>query len=251
MPTQRFCVPDPCVGVTCNPLPTGENTLCQNGTCVGVCTLASCPTGYVCNQTATDPTMACIMDNCIGFPDRCTATQFCVAGTCVDDPCAGVVCPDPGTFCSNGTCVSSCATVMCPAGQTCHLGTCMADPCANVHCSQFETCNPATGMCQQSMCLGVMCPGGEVCNPLTGTCGQDPCLGVTCPTGQTCQGGSCFDPGQFTPDAGPMDEHFVTATGGGGCSCRTNGSGAPSYGTLLLVGLVIGVLRRKSKKETR
>ena len=80
----------------------------------------------------------CVEDNCNGFPERCTSAQFCVNGTCIDDPCANVSCTAP-EYCSNGTCIRSCADVSCNANEICVLGQCTASPCAGVMCPMYVT----------------------------------------------------------------------------------------------------------------
>ena len=83
------------------------------------------------------------------FPNNSCAD---VAGTCVDDPCAGVTCGG-NQYCQGGQCVGSCTGVSCGAGERCDRGMCEPDPC------------------------GGPCQSGQVCNETSHTCVNDPCLG--------------------------------------------------------------------------
>jgi hypothetical protein len=232
---QNFCVNDPCFNVTCGPDGMGNQQECKNGQCVTSCSLIQCPTGTVCIGS----TGQCAPDDCRTFPDRCTATQTCVGGTCVDDPCAGVTCP-ADHYCQNGQCYASCADVTCDPGQVCEHGTCVTDPCGKP-CMPGQVCDPKSGTCVHDPCGSVSCDQGQACDPQTGQCVTDPCLGVTCPgTGQICKQGSCFDPSQFQPDGGGPAQYVTT--GGGGCAA---GDGQAGVALLVAFAFLAGSRRRR------
>ena len=231
---DNFCVNDPCFGVTCPNDPQGNKETCKDGTCVEACSLVSCPPGTVCLGSTGE----CAFDDCRTFPDRCTATQQCVNGTCVDNPCAGVTC-GADQYCSGGHCLDSCAGVTCDAGFQCVMGMCVADPCGHP-CPSGEVCNPSTTQCESDPCQPVVCPSGQVCDPTTLGCVTDPCSTITCPSGQVCKAGSCYAPDQFNPDAGGPATYVTT--GGGGCAAGGDGSGA-----MIVVALGWMVTRRRSR----
>jgi Notch-like protein len=240
MCVDSFCIADPCFGVTCDPLPNGDQTVCDAGTCVRACDQVTCGAGEVCVGSLG----ACRPDNCLTFPDRCTATQQCVAGTCVDDPCAGVTCGG-NQYCQGGQCVGSCTGVSCGAGERCDRGMCEPDPCGGP-CQSGQVCNETSHTCVNDPCLGRNCPAGEACDPQSGICERDPCLGVMCPgANEICAQGTCFTPAPPI-DAGPVDEDRVTTGGGGGCAA---GGGAGSTGGALLgLALALGLRRRRAAR---
>ncbi len=239
---NRFCVPDLCAGVTCDPLGNAGNaTVCVDGACTPICDTVSCAGGLVC-RTADG---VCVPDDCRGFPDRCTASELCLGGGCVANPCAGVECTG-GQFCSEGACIDSCAGIECPAGQSCTAGACAADPCADADCNSLTVCDPGTGECVPEQCSNVTCPGGQVCDKPTGECVGDKCLGVVCPAGQLCVDGDCFNPGDLDPtDPVPVDHTYVSPGGGGGCDAG-GGAGSGSWLLLLLGAALLG--RRRARQ---
>ncbi|MBL8620114.1 MAG: hypothetical protein JNK64_02395 [Myxococcales bacterium] len=235
---DSFCIADPCFNVTCDPLPNGDQTVCDAGTCVRACDQVTCGAGEVCVGSLGE----CRPDNCLTFPDRCTATQQCVGGTCVDDPCAGVTCGG-NQYCQGGQCVGSCTGVTCATGERCDRGMCEPDPCGGP-CPGTQVCNETSHTCVNDPCLGRPCPSGEACNPQNGMCERDPCLGVTCPgANEVCEQGTCATPPPPI-DAGPVDEDRVTTGGGGGCS---TGGGSPG-GLLLGLALALGLRRRRAAR---
>ena len=223
---QNFCVADPCFNVTC---PNGQACTVNGNdhSCVPVCDTVTCPVGLTCVGGACKP------NNCTTFPEMCTAGQQCVNGTCVTNLCAGVTCPTD-EYCELGQCYASCAGVTCPTGQRCRLGTCQADPCGK-ECPSGQVCDTGTATCVPNPCGVVQCPQGQYCDPENGgQCTDDPCVGTTCPhAGEICQGGTCYDPSQFLPDAGV--ETRVTAAGGGGCSTGGGNAGWLALGLLALL----------------
>jgi MYXO-CTERM domain-containing protein len=88
------CVPS-CADVMC---PMGQ--VCIEGACTPTCDPA-CPADQVCDTTQSPP--VCINDQCM--PNPCLDGAYCdpITGSCVDDPCAGVLCPD-NQACMNGDC---------------------------------------------------------------------------------------------------------------------------------------------------
>ncbi len=240
---DRFCIADPCFNVDCPPV-GGHKQVCQvnqqgnQGTCVDVCDVTDCGSLICIPETGE-----CKPDDCTTFPDRCSADQNCINGQCVTNPCKDVTCPTD-QYCASGNCVDSCADVDCPTGQRCRLGVCETDPCGHP-CPFGQACNDNSGECVPNSCDSIDCPQGQWCNPNNngGTCEDDPCVGTACPTpDQVCMGGSCFDPTDFLPDAGPPDK--ITTGGGGGCNTTGGGSGSIVLG----LGLVL-VLRRRRRRD--
>jgi uncharacterized repeat protein (TIGR01451 family) len=232
-----FCIADPCANVTCPPVNGNHQTCVDQGdnthACVDTCSIMSCAP-LICHE----PSGECKPDNCTTFPERCSASEACINGTCVANPCAGVTCGN-GTYCVNGTCVASCADVSCPAGQRCRLGMCEADPCGQP-CPAGKVCNDASGTCMDDPCRFGNCPPGQWCNPNAGgRCEDDPCVasGVMCPApGQICRGGTCVTP-PAGPDAGT--DTYVTTGGGGGCAAGDDAG--------WLLGLALLGLRRRRR----
>jgi MYXO-CTERM domain-containing protein len=242
-PPAGFCVHDNCAGVDCQPTATGEKTVCVDGACVPACDIANCGTVLVCRESDGE----CVPDNCNSFPERCTAGQFCVDGTCVADPCLNVSCTAP-EYCVDGACVRSCASVECRSDQMCVMGVCQDNLCAGKSCPMYQVCDPSTGNCTQDQCLGhAACPSGQICDPLSGDCIDDRCLGVECPgAGQVCKDGTCYDPSQLEPP--DTTQHNFVSAAGSGCACQagTRGGGRPATPALLaLVGLAALLLRRR------
>jgi hypothetical protein len=222
---DKFCVDDPCDGVTCPDDANGNLQTCNNGTCQSLCQTIDCPSNLVCRGSDG----ACVADTCDYLP-KCAADEICVDSACQANPCNGVTC-STGKFCRDGSCVASCEGIQCKDTQTCSDGACVATGCA-VACGT-AVCNPTTGQCQTNRCTGVLCADTKQCDALTGSCLANACQGVTCPTGQACSAGQCG----AAPRGG-----LVTAGGGGGCS--TSGDG--SLGVVGLAGLWL--LRRARRR---
>ena len=239
-----FCLVDPCAGVTCDPLPNGDLTVCEVGECVRVCDDVTCPAGYVCYG----PTGECAPDDCTTFPDYCTVDQVCIAGECVSDPCAGVDCTD-GEYCYGGECYGSCSGVECPAGERCRLGECEADPCG-MTCPDGQVCDESAGQCVDNACPpNRTCPTGERCDPLSGECEPDPCAGVECPAeDEVCREGTCYGPEQLV-DAGSgpdADPDVITTGGGGGCDAGGGGGGG-----WIIVVMMLALGRARARARAR
>ena len=227
----QLCLRAQCEDPACDSKQCGADEFCRNsdGTCAKACSSVTCKTGEVCRDGA------CEKDSCAGVKcdagkicvegaceaEKCNASNVCKAGrvcnpkanACVDDPCAGVTCPDskqvcrwgqcqsppscsvdkdcPGKqLCLEGKCVQpTCETNSdCASGELCSAGSCKADSCANKTCQDNEFCR--AGQCVPS-CAGVFCPKGQVC--VDGACTQDPCDGVSCSSGEVCVNGKCVN----------------------------------------------------------
>jgi hypothetical protein len=231
-----FCRPDSCAGVDC-PLTEKGLHVCVDGTCHPICEVNRCTAPLICDPV----TGACVPEGCGA---GCAEGQFCVAGECLDDPCAGVECPED-RFCREGECVASCADVLCPDGQSCHEGTCAEDRCGSVTCPRWQVCDPKTGTCRHDPCIGVDCGENQICDSATGGCGVDPCLGIRCPSGQACRGGDCWTPAQAAGER-PRPHELVELSGEGGCACSAGGApagGASGLPWLLLPALVALIVR--------
>ena len=228
-----FCSPDACAGVDC-PSVAGVLQVCIDGACLPICDVNRCAAPLVCDPA----TGACVPEECGG----CADGQFCVAGVCVDDPCAGVACPD-AQFCRDGECVASCADVLCPDGQSCRSGQCTEDRCATVECPRWQVCDPETGQCRHDPCIAVDCAENQTCDPASGTCVVDPCLTVRCPAGQACRGGDCWTPAQAAGER-PRPHEFVVIAGEGGCACSTGRPASPGAAAAVLLLLLAWRARR-------
>ncbi len=238
---HSLCIADPCFGIVCPPI-GDDKQVCQVNaqgnafSCVSACSVANCAPLICIPETGE-----CKPDDCSTFPERCAENQNCIAGVCVTNLCKDVQCPTD-QYCAGGNCVLSCADVECPTGQRCRLGVCEDDPC-DAPCPFGQACNDNTGECVTDGCASQNCPVGQYCNPNNngGTCENDLCVGTTCPDpAQVCRGGTCFDPEDFSPDAGV--EVQVTTGGGGGCNSSGGNAG------LLLLGVAL-LLVRRSKRE--
>lgn len=122
----RMCQKDPCAGVSCGSgqycytdgvsagvcvavcaTPCGAGTYCDRGQCVAGPCGVPCGPGKTCNAG----TRVCEADpQCATLTPKCTAPRGCIAGKCVDDPCASslITCPE-GSQCKPwvGTCESN------------------------------------------------------------------------------------------------------------------------------------------------
>ena len=222
-----FCVADPCFNVNCPVDMDGNAQTCRDGACVTLCSTITCTGGLVCRGSDG----LCVPDTCEYLP-KCEASELCLGGTCVPDPCSGVTCP-ADQFCRQGSCVASCQGVQCASGRVCRDGVCVPTGCG-VDCRDGQVCDPAAGDCVPDRCGPIRCSPLEVCEPLTGECIPDPCNGVVCPSGQACSFGQCGRSGSGA---------FVTAAGGGGCDAGGGGDGS---GAALGAGLIaLGLLLRR------
>ena len=222
-PAGNYCVPDPCIGVTCQP-----NEVCNSadGTCRNLCMGVMCRMGEECR-------LGFCLD-CFDLPATCDAGELCQAdtmgvGQCVDNLCDPNPCMANET-CNNGVCSGDCSAG-CPGSQICVDGECVVDLCDNSNCPSGQVCNPATGDCEGNQCEGVSCLPDQICVPTTGDCEDDPCLTTMCPTGTVCSVDAAG--GAVCGVAGAVDPDRVTAAGGG-CT-DVGGGGAAPWLALLLV----------------
>jgi len=238
-----FCLTDQCFGVTCGLDMNGDHQTCDDGACVRTCDSVTCPVGFLCKGEDGE----CHPDNCIGFPDRCSEEQRCVAGTCEADPCFNVTCSGENQYCVEGECVGSCTDVECETDERCVQGVCEAHPCGG-DCPGDQFCDESDGMCKDSLCTNAPCPEGLACNPANGVCEPDPCFNVDCPNpGEVCTNGTCDTPDQPGDVDGGGNSSFVSAAGGGGCkSCNSGGGG---NGSSMLLMLLVGYLALRRKKS--
>lgn len=232
-PPGRYCVPDPCAGVTC-----GANEVCDpsNGECRNLCEGVMCRDGEECRAGF------CL--DCFDLPANCTAGELCVAdnlgvGQCVDNPCDPNPCAANET-CNGGVCSNECAAG-CPNGEICVGGDCEPDRCDNVNCPPGEVCDPASGTCAAGQCEGVQCLPGQICVETTGECVADPCQMTMCPAGNVCQVDPAGRPICNVP--GAVDPDRVTAAGGG---CQSSDDGAPAW---MALALFLPLMRRRRRRD--
>lgn len=180
--------------------------------------------------------------------------QVCVAGECVDHPCAGVVCPK-SSYCytdgtSPGICVKAC-TKACGKGTRCNMGACSTDPC-NYACPAGTVCNSALKRCESDPLCGNMpidekCRGTSACR--AGKCIDDPCRYITCPTGTRCvlwEGTCDLIPNTDPPDmSGENPDEIDTGKARGGCSTIPGGAESASFGVAAAYFLTLIAVRRR------
>ena len=139
--------PSPCLGVVC-----AEGEFCSraSGTCVPVVPCSgACPEDTLCHLECAPP------NPCDGVV--CPEGQVCANGSCMNDRCAGVICPLPDQICINGACLSTCQCVdVCP--DYCVLGTCMCQP----ECDPNAVCGSPDPAGCIPQCAGT-CPEGALC----------------------------------------------------------------------------------------
>ena len=231
-PPGRYCVPDPCLNVTCG---AGEQCNPNTGECQSLCEGIMCRVGEECRAGF------CL--DCFDLPERCAAGELCVAdnmgvGQCQDNPCEPNPCA-PGQVCTDGTCSSGCGAG-CPDGQLCVGGACEVDRCEDVRCPPGQVCNPTDGRCIAPDCEGVQCAPSEVCVATTGDCITNPCLTTECPAGTVCT----VDPiGRPVCDEPHDDDTDRVTAAGGGCQA---GGGAPTW---LLAAAALPLLRRRRRRR--
>jgi MYXO-CTERM domain-containing protein len=275
--------------VECAPLGTpGENCfeppvcVCKGQAgCRAPCFSVTCDAPLVCTNVGPRAG-SCVVDSCLnlgcGCDELCTDAGSCVPNPCADSPCdADEVCnpADDGTF----ACYGSCAGIDCGPGTVCQGGECV--PTCDPVCDAAEYCDLAEDppVCKASACGSDACPQGGCCDPTDGSCGACPCEGVVCPDGQECVDDQCTDgsggaggsgggggtggaggSGGGAPQTGgggsgaaPVEPGvWGLATGGGGCSCRTDASEKPRAAwSLSLLGLALAWRRRRAKGARR
>jgi hypothetical protein len=242
---DSFCVPDLCATVICTPQ-GGTKYQCDpaDGTCVPACSLVDCGGVLVCRESDG----LCVPDTCQFLPDKCAADEVCKLGACVHDACATVTC-SPDEFCrpDQGTCVKSCAGVMCNPGEKCHDGVCQPTGCDGA-CPLGQRCD-GNGGCEPDPCFNKSCSFEMTCDPATGECVADPCLNVQCPMGQQCFQGDCWNPDQLMgmPDAAPRPA--VYATGDGGCGVTPGGRGGRGGGAAWVAAAAVLALAWRTRRR--
>lgn len=282
------CRGDPCAGVACNTPPSAcffAVGTCRDGACdyevnnAGVCDdNRACTTGDRCQEGAcvadpipcdTPPDAICVNADlrrfwnaqgvCNAATGACDYVQQeqqcpfgCQDGTCLGDPCAGIVCDSPpssqcfqpvgtcaGGICQYGTVPGSCDDGdPCTQGDTCNNGSCAGTPAV---CS-----TPPAAICADATTLRVYdragsCSGGSCEYNATNVACDD---NDACTVGDNCANGSCRsgapnpcnDGNACTADScDPVAGCRHTPTSGNACvtssrECRT---GSCSAGTCL------------------
>lgn len=198
------CTRDSCRGAEC--MHVANDADCGSG---GTCDLASggCvfPTG--CNATNC-ATTACENAVCMGDlcmrSSRCTGTQTCCGGVCMDcddhNPCTTDGCSGTGSCThvpTSGMCNDSNA---CTTGDACVSGVCQgtAVACDDANPCTTDTCAPAFG------CQFAAAPPGTGCSDGNACTSGDTCTGSTCGgTPITCMPvGGCYVAGTCNPATG-------------------------------------------------
>ncbi len=244
---DTFCIPQRCIGVTCQ---AGQKCDNDSGLCVDLCDKVTCAAPTHCR--------AGLCVDCSSPGEGCDPGQMCIGGTCMSDPCTGITCGN-GQYCSDGKCVDLCTHIDCAAGETCVAGVCVADPCATKACAQNEFCDMATGACKTDTCQALQCPAGQRCIQSTGQCAPDPCAFVQCPL--PCYACDVTSAGQATCkflDEGANAQcalvHVTTGQKGGGCACDVGASGADASSgfalALAALGLVMTVRPRRRRRAS-
>jgi hypothetical protein len=159
----------------------GARLICDRGVCLDRCTQElGCGPGFACSDRGT-----CVEDACASV--TCPEGRVCRAGMC-REPCEGVTCPH-GQICRVGRCVDPCAGLTCEGDQVCVAGVCQTRcPCRR--CGAGESCF-TDGRCRPMACATVTCPAGSYCE--AGAC-RDACVGAVCPNGGACRLGVCQEP---------------------------------------------------------
>ena len=244
---DRYCVPNPCVGVTCEngflPIPDG---LAQTCTCTDPCDQMTCRPGEICNlgfcHDCFDPGYEC------GDGEICIVNESSV-GECETDPCVTAGCDPDTQYCQDGACCPAVCDPACPAGTPCNLDNCEAvcedDPCDGVNCPSGQLCDSETGECVGDRCTDVApCSAGSICRPSDGQCIPDPCLVTNCPDGTACE--ITYDGAAICKAVAAPEE--ILAAGGGGCSVQPARSSGSSFSLLLLVGAALLLRRRRRQR---
>ena len=240
-PKGQLCKNGWCILDTCNPGEcNAKGWLCKAGDCIDPCAGMQCEANEKCVRGV------CEDQTCYNPAKACEAGKKCIGGQCVADACATVKC-GADEFCSKGSCVKLCETLVCKSGETCQVvdeagkpvTRCVADPCATVACGAGAVCQ--AGQCISDPCLPVKCPKGQVCSG--GTCGADPCEQVSCAAGYSCELGRCLSLALSGRD--------ILATGAGGCACSTTGDAGEGFASLLLLGVLLGLHGRRRARRVR
>ncbi|HEX2676248.1 MAG TPA: MopE-related protein, partial [Polyangiales bacterium] len=224
LPQGGYCVPDPCVTVSCD-----SDEVCEHGS--GKC-------AKICAEAVCEPGETCVAGVCVDcFTAPCARGQLCVAnargvGVCQADRCATKSCAARSEACIDGECIALECDPSCAADESCVLGRCVADRCEDLRCAAGMLCDPKRGACVNDRCDGVACSQGMVCDREKGRCVPDRCVTTVCPSGSNCVvrfDGSpyCAHPTRAAlSEAGWRNQDSPVAQGGGGFSCSLAGPGA-------------------------
>jgi hypothetical protein len=191
-------------------------------------TKINCDDGNACTDDTCDAATGCVhTPTACPAGDECN-TSFCdPASGCGLTPLSGTPCDNGAGLCQSGTCVANpCNGVVCSASDECHvMGTC--DPangvCSNPAAPDNTPCEGGAGTCQAGTCVlnpGV-CNDVFVCGGGTEGCSDNP--GCFCDTttegGNVCDNyGTCDHTCASTADC-PANSHCVTSTCCGGPVC--------------------------------
>lgn len=224
----------------------------------GVCLKTACDVGTgQCVTLPTPGTPACD-DN-----DACTATSFCISGSCLagsaadcadSNPCTIDACAaDVGCFHSSGSGACDDGNP-CTANDACQNGGCQGSkiPCDDGKLCTFDSCDPKTGNCQH-LANSAPCDDKNACTTdscdLSADCVHTPDDGATCEDGNVCttdacKGGKCVstvkcdcsvdsecdDKNPCTTDTCTGGKCVETPADGNSCSpadkCQKPGSGS-------------------------
>ncbi len=234
---------DYCVQGQCECEPQCEGKDCGDDGCGGTC--GQCPndcTGkehdpHLCNDGVCAVTCCpdcegkeCGDDGCGGICGECEHGQGCVESSCVPVTCEGA--------CGGQTSFGCYCDEDCPA-----YDDCCADICDE--CPELSHCGPCVPDCDGKEC------GDDGCDGQCGECGE----GFVCTVQDVCVESSVPQPPEDVVADAPGAEDVVAEEdtggtgggGGGGSDCSTNGRANPA-GSLLLLGLMLGLafIRRAS-----
>ncbi|HOU53886.1 MAG TPA: lamin tail domain-containing protein [Myxococcota bacterium] len=200
LPAPAHCLPDPCLGVTCD-TPPNDQCFEASGTC----------SGGTCTYTPLPAETPCDDGNLCSDGDACNDQGDCQGGSLR-------TCPLPDPECQNGDTVSrtyldaACvpATGLCEytwQDTTCSFGCdpdtgyCLNDPCAGVVCDTppSSQCYRATGTCIAGTCQYDPLPATDPCDDQDPCTDQDRCDGAGSCAGtprvcDTPPNSQCFDP---------------------------------------------------------
>ncbi len=163
--------------------------------------------------------------------EDCGNNELCREGVCILDPCAGIICPDPGNVC-NAQCIplsTACNGVHCVDNlEHCVDGQCVPGCCARSvqrpptpQCDPVKdaNCDPGTSKCVSgTTCFNNTCydlhsdcgSGGDIfCGTgffcQLGCAAPSPCAAINCAAGFSCQ----ID-GSGTTDCFPNRVHWIS-----------------------------------------
>jgi len=156
----------------------------------------------------------------------------------------------------------------CEVAEDCVSGLCVDGVCCDSECgngdpTDCQACSIAAGAITDGECaplpMGIECRASANACDIAETCdGTRLCPadknapdGTACPEG-TCTNGACMSMGEG--GAGGMSSSSSSSSGGGqidpenngGCACQTNSSRAPFSPSIVLLGIALLVLRRRS-----